>query len=102
MIKINDRIAKRANPTQMSNYKHALQLYKLYNCDNMSEDWVSLNVQQNFNARNNKFQIFKVSNYKIGRNLLVNRFHNLNNKICYSWLNESFDTFKVKCKKLFL
>ena len=40
--------------------------------------------------------------YKVGQNQLVNRFHNLNNKICYSWFNDSFDTFKVKCKKLFL
>ena len=95
-------LAKRGNPTQMSTYKHALQLFKLYNSNNMSDDWVSLNVQQNFNARNNKFQIFKVSNYKVGQNQIVNRFHNLNNKICYSWFNDSFNTFKVKCKKLLL
>ena len=80
---------------------HALQFYKLFNSNNMSEDWVSLNVQQNFNGRNDRIQIFNVSNYKVGRNLLVNRFHNLNNKIIYSWFNESFNTFKVKCKQLF-
>ena len=95
-------ISKRATPTQMSTYKHALQLFKLYNSNNMSDDWVSLNVQQNFNARNDKFQIYRISNYKVGRNLIVNRFHNLNNQICYTWLNDSFNTFKVKCKKLFL
>ena len=95
-------LAKRATPTQMTNYKHALQLFKLFISNNMSEDWISLNFQQNFNGRNDKIQFFNVSNYKVGRNLLVNRFLHLNNKIKYSWLNDLFNTFKVKCKNLLL
>ena len=75
---------------------------KLHNSNSMSEDWIDLNVQQNFNGRNEHIQIFNNSNDKVGRNLLVNRFKNLSNKISYSWLNESLDTFKVKCKKLLL
>ena len=86
----------------MSDYKHALQLYKLFNSTNMSDDWLSLNFQQNFNGRSDKLQIFNVSNYKVGRNLLVNRFRTLNNKIDYLWLNESFNAFKIKCKQLLL
>ena len=96
------RLAKRGTPTQMCNYKHALQLYKLYNSTKMTDDWVSLNFQQNFNARNTRIQIFNVSNYKIGQNILVNRFKSLNNKIEYQWLNESLNSFKIKCKKLLL
>ena len=96
------RLAKRGTPSQMSLYKHALQLYKLHNSTSMSDDWIDLNVQQNFNRRNDHIQIFNRSNYKVGRNLLVNRFKNLSNKINYSWLNESFNSFKVKCKKLLL
>ena len=95
-------LAKRATPNQMSDYKHALQLYKLFNSNNMSDDWLSLNFQQNFNGRSDKLQIFNVSRYKVGRNLLVNRFKNLNNKIDYLWLNESLNAFKIKCKKLLL
>ena len=95
-------LAKRGTPTQMSEYKHALQLYKLFNSTQMSDDWVSLNVQQNFNGRNEKIQVFHISNYKVGRNLMVNRFKILNNKIDYSWFNASFETFKIKCKSLFL
>ena len=68
----------------------------------MSIDWLSLNVQQNFNGRNDKIQFFNVSNYKVGRNLLVDRFKFPNNKIDYSWFNELFNTFKVKCKQLLL
>ena len=49
-----------------------------------------------------KRKIYNISNYKVGRNLLCNRFKQLNNKIDYSWFNESLDTFKVKCKKLLL
>ena len=95
-------LAKRSTPVQMSMYKHALQLYKLFNSNNMSEDWISLNIQQNFNRRNNTIQLINASNYKVGRNLLVNRFLNLNNKINFTWFNDSFNTFKVKCKQLLL
>ena len=94
-------LAKRGTP-RMSQYKHAIQLYKLHNSTSMTDDWVSLNTQQYFNGRNNKFQVFNMSNYKVGRNLLVNRFKSLNNKIDYLWFNESFNSFKIKCKTLFL
>ena len=60
-------LAKRGNPTQISNYKHALQLYKLFNSSNMSDDWIQLNLQQQFNGRNDNIQFFNVSNYKVGK-----------------------------------
>ena len=96
------RMTKRGTPTQMCNYKHAIQLYKLFNSTTMSDDWISLNFQQNYNGRNNKLQIFNSSNYKVGQNLLVNRFKPLNNKIDYLWFNESFNSYKIKCKTIFL
>ena len=68
----------------------------------MSDDWIQLNFQQQFNGRNVNIQFFNVSNYKVGKNLLVNRFQNLNNKINFNWFNDSYNTFKVKCKQLFL
>ena len=86
----------------MSDYKHAIQLFKLYNSTNMSDDWVELNFQQNHNGRNEKLLIFTTSNYKVGQNLLVNRFKALNNKINLNCLNESLNSFKIKCKKLLL
>ena len=51
---------KRALPNDLMQYKLSIQLYKVYNGDNMNDDWQDMNVQQNFNARNNLFQI---SNY---------------------------------------
>ena len=83
-------------------YKHALQLYKLFNSVDMSDDWISLNDQQIFNRRNEHFQIYTKANYKVGKNLIVNRFKPLNNKIKLSWFNGSFESFKVKCKQLLL
>ena len=68
----------------------------------MSDDWVSLNLQHNFNGRIEKIQVFNVSNYKVGQNLMVNRFKTINNKIEYSWFNESLNAFKLKCKTIFL
>ena len=102
IIKKTMRLAKRGTPTQMCNHKHALQLYKLVNSETMTEDWMSLNFQQHFNGRSNKLQFFTSYNYKVGQNLMVNRFRQLNNKIDYDWLNESFNSYKIKCKKLFL
>ena len=96
------RLAGRGTPEQMSKYKHALQMYKLYNSSQMSDDWVDLNNQQNFNGRNPNVQIFIRSNYKVGKNLLVNRLKTLTNLIKYEWLNESYESFKVKCKNLLL
>ena len=79
-----------------------MYVFKLYNSTIPTDDWVSLNFQQNFNGRLNKIQIFNISNYKVGQNLMVNRFKSLNNKIEYTWLNESLTAFKLKCKNLLL
>ena len=35
-------------------------------------------------------------------NNLLNRFHDLNNKIDKDWLNVSLETYKTRCKLLFL
>ena len=95
------KLAKRGTQVQMSIFKHAIQLHKLHNSTNMSDDWVSLNIQKKFNRRLDKIQII-MSNYKVGQNLMVNRFKALNNTIDLLWLNESLNAFKLKCKKLFL
>ena len=41
-------------------------------------------------------------NYESGKNILLNRFAHLNDKIEKSWLEQSMNTFKIKCKQLFL
>ena len=91
---------KRGKPEDMMKYRLAIQLYKLYNAttQNENDNWIDLNFQQNFNDRNHHLQINDVSRLLIGRNTIVNRFKCLNNSVDYDWLNQSLDTFKVKCK----
>ena len=43
---------KRATPMKFAKYKLAVQLHKIYNRMDDNEDWLDMNNQQNFNARN--------------------------------------------------
>ena len=83
-------------------YKHSLLLYKIYNDNFYAKDWLSLHFQQTFNARESNVKLIDTSRLKIGKNIMINRLRVVNGKICYDWLNLSFDTYKFKCKKLFL
>jgi hypothetical protein len=47
--------------------------------------------------------VFKKSqNYAVGKNILLNRFVNINNMIEKGWLSMAWDTYKIKCKEVFL
>ena len=54
MISFNQlhTLNKRATPTQIMTYKHLLLLHKIFNNPMYNKDWLSLNFQQTFNARN--------------------------------------------------
>ena len=94
---------KRAMPDSIMHYKAAIQLHKLYNAINPSMDWISLNVDQILTTRQTVFQILKSNKTKVGLNIPTNKFAQLlNGKIPLEWLLASLDTYKVKCKKLFL
>ena len=83
-------------------YRLSIQLFKLYNGEEMSDDWLDLNYQQNFSNRQKYVQINDVSATKIGKNILSNRLGILYNQIDYDWLNLSLNYFKINCKKLYL
>ena len=93
---------KRATPESMMQYKLAIQLFKLYNSNDHSLEWIDLNLNQVLTSRQTKFTILKTNNIKVGLNKLTNRLAILNGKIPLDWLNVSIDTFKIKCKKLML
>ena len=95
-------INNRELPIQITIYKHALCLHKLYNSDSTNNDRLSLFLNQNFNARHKFTHLSNIARYKIGSNLLHNRFTVLNGKIELDWLNLSFNSFKLKCNTLFL
>ena len=69
----------RANPMDMMKYRLSIQLFKCYNGSNIDDDWVDLNLQQNFNSRMNCVQINDFSKLKIGKNIMMNRLGILNN-----------------------
>jgi hypothetical protein len=93
---------KRATPTQMTLYKHALLFHKTYNDESMSRDWTDMFFNQQFNNRATTAKFYNTSNFKVGNNILSNRFVILNSKIPLEWLNESMLSFKIHCKRLFL
>ena len=95
-------IHKRATPAKMMKYRHALELYNVYNSEDMNTDWIDLNMQQNFNGRNDYVHIVDHSRVRVGKNLLMNRLSLINDSINYDWLNLSKDTYKIKCKEKFL
>ena len=92
----------RATPDKMIKYKTSLLLHKIVNNNDMSLEWQQLFFNQNFNQRNNRANFRDLSKYRIGKNLITNRLNILNNKIPYDWFNESIQSFKIKCKALFL
>ena len=93
----------RAIPENIMKYKTALMLHKYFNSNSMSYEWQQLTfLNQNFNSRNIKANFCNLSTYKIGKNFITNRLTIINNKIPYEWLNMSLNTFKLKCKSLFL
>ena len=93
---------ERAMPDQILNYKHSLLMYKLMNQCSPDEEFMNLNFQANLNPRLKYQNFIKIQKFNVGNNILVNRLSSLNDKIEKDWLNLSYNTFKLKCKSLFL
>ena len=94
--------AKRSLPYNVTLYRHALLLYKLFNSEIPSLEHFHLNFQLSNNERSDVFVFVKSQNYFVGRNILINRLVCLNNTIKKDWMTLSLDSYKVMCKKLFL
>ena len=95
-------IVKRATPSQIMIYKHALLLHKIYNDENSSQEWLSLFFNQTFNNRAMAANFIDNSKFKVGKNLIENRLTLLNNKINYQMLNQTYESYKIACKNLFI
>ena len=80
-------MAGRATPNKIMSYKLALQLYRTFNDQTPTQDW--LNIKENIilGSRQTKFSINKSCRLKVGMNASSNRFNYLNNKIDLNWLN---------------
>ena len=95
-------INKRATPNAMMQYTLGIQLYKLYNAREHSLEWLHLNQNQILTSRQLYFEILKSNSFRVGLNALANRLATINGKIKLSWLNKSYESFKINCKQLFL
>ena len=76
---------------------------------NSNSLWQSVNQARDMNHDEmpdkmylNGNEIINSSRIKVGKNILPNRLGVLNNKIKLQWMNQSLETFKLKCKDLFL
>ena len=96
------RFHTRATPTNVMKYRQSIQLFKIFNSDDQNDDWVDINFQQNFNARNDFIQLYDFSRLKVGKNLMINRLSTLNGQIKFDWLNLGLNSFKIKMKELFM
>ena len=96
------KMSNRATPEMMSTYKLALLLHKIYNDSIPNVEWQHLNHNQYFTSRQTNFMINLSLHSVVGKNALCNRFHILNDQIKLDWLNLNINSYKIKCKKLFL
>jgi hypothetical protein len=94
------RQTKRATPTQLMSFKLALLLHKAYNKETASPELIDLFFNQTFNCRETKANFIDLSKYKIGINILSNRYKILNGKISFDMLNKSYDSYKIECKTI--
>ena len=79
----------RATPENVLSYKMAISLYRLYNSEIYSLEWVSLNCNQIITSRQTKIISSKAHIKPVGINALANRFYILNNTIPF-FLAQSF------------
>jgi hypothetical protein len=95
-------ITKRSPPECYCNYKHAILIHKLFNNCVPALEHLHLNFQLTNNERNDSSIFTRNQKYKVGNNILINRFVHLNKMIKKDWLLLSLETFKIRCKNLFL
>ena len=93
---------QKSHPENVLKYKLALCLFKLYNENFNSIEFAQLNFNQVLTGRQTHFKTLKNNAYKVGLNSLTNWLYFIHDKISLEWLNLTFGTYKMKCKKAFL
>ena len=95
-------LAKRALPEDLCKYRHAILLNKLMRNELCDNELMWLNFQIVDNARSQRWSFITRQNYDVGKNILLNRMHILNNLIEKNWISLELNTYKIKCKEKFL
>ena len=92
----------RATPEMWSNYSMACGMYNLV-CRQSPEQVVPFLMINALHSTRQKSYIFTRSNAtKIGFNCLSNRLQLVSNRVKFSWQDMSFETFKARCKDIFI
>jgi hypothetical protein len=93
---------KKSTPDLMDLYKIWLLLYKSINMTISNLDWADLNFQMITTSRQTTIDFHRSCNYKIGNNILTNKFVCIKRKIQLDFLNLSYPSFKYKMRNIFL
>jgi hypothetical protein len=93
--------AKKSTPEQMALYKISLLLYRTLNS---TTEGKGLDVRNQIicTGRQSRFNVHKSCNYKIGNNILANKFTYIADKFELDLLNLPYPSFKYKMKIMFL
>ena len=93
----------RSTPQNFLLYKHALCAFKLMNANPpYTTEWAALNMNIVFTSRQNAFRTNSDNSKRVGLNSLTNRLSILNGKIPLNWFDLGYDTYKIKCKMMFI
>ena len=92
------RQAERALPDAICLYRNEILAFKLLRQDLCDDEYMLPNFQISNNERETKWDFWKDKTL----NILSNRLHIPNNKIEKNLFNLSLETYKLKCKDLFL
>ena len=79
-------MAERAMPEQMCLYRHAILMFKLFNNIICENEFINLNFQFYDNDQCTKVSFIRNQKFDIGKNIILNRFYDLNNLIDKRWL----------------
>ena len=74
-------MANRALPDKMCQYRHAILMYKLFRNVICENELSQMNFQLYENERCTKLKFIKNQKFEVGKNILLNRFYDLNDLI---------------------
>ncbi len=77
-------------------------MYKLFNDCVPALEHLHLNFQLADNERSEFLNFTRNDKFRVGANILINRLTELNGLINKNWLLLSLDSYKIKCKSIFL
>jgi hypothetical protein len=95
------KLHKISTPEQLGNFKLAILLFKTFNSNNQNKDWLDLTDQIIVTRRQTIFDCCRTNNYKIGLNILANKFYYIRKQIFLDHFNLSLPVFKRKMKAMF-